>query len=262
MTVDAALRALRRTDPDYYLLEDRRCGRGWCPATDLRLPDVWSRIGPAYGADVGAPHRVAAVVGGSCALQGYAWRVASLSIGRWAIAGAGLRLRDAELWVRLRDGRTVGLAFAGGRIEPGPTTPERIAVDLVAHLEPIVAASRAVSRLREAVAWGNVASAVASAWRRVHESAPPARRDEIAGAAMACLAAPIWSWASNPPLTWWHTSTERRSRLLYRRHTCCLMRLSPSKRECGTCSILDDDEVIRRWTESVTAPPALPKLPG
>ncbi len=255
MTSDPALLGLAATDPDHYLVRrgETGSGPGWRSTTELGEPAAWPDIAQDYAVDLGGANTV---VGGSCALQGYAWRVASLSIGRWAVSGHGLALAEAELRVRLRSGRTVGLAV-GGVTVGGPTTPETLAADLVSHLTPVVEASRTVSRLRAHVAWGNVGSAVASAWRRVHDAVPPARRPEVLRAAQACLEAPAWPWDEAP--IEWQVSEGRPLR--YRRTTCCLIRLAPGHSACTACADIEPAANQRRWAEAEATRPSIPSLP-
>lgn len=258
MIADPALEQLRAVDPEHYLLHDDVAGEGWRPVADLACADAWPTIARAYAAEIGAS---SPVVGGSCALQGYAGRVAALSIGRWAVSGRGLRLAATPLWVRLRAGRTVGLALEAGHRPgvDGPETPTAIAADLVTHLAPVVVASRTISRLRPAVAWGNVAAAVAGAWRRVHDAAPPKSRPGVEAAAASCLDAEAWPW-DGVPLTWEVASTPYGASLTYRRETCCLMRLAEGRDECGSCDRLTPAEVRRRWATSALVRQPPPRL--
>ncbi len=258
-TGDRALHLLHTLDPDHYLLHEgpTPSADGWRAAASLAEPEIWPDIARAYAADVGC---TSVVVGGSCALQGYAGRVAALTVGRWVVTGQGLPTAETDLRVRLRRGRTVSLQV-GVSSAGGPDTPARIADDLHTHLMGIVAASRTVSRLRERVAWGNVAAAVAGAWRRVHDAAPPAYRPALRRHARDCLSADVWPW-QQAPLRWdVLPHTPFGTSLVFHRHTCCLMRLSPEKAECASCSDLDADTVVRRWATAPTTlrpPPAVP----
>ncbi|GAA1742748.1 hypothetical protein [Aeromicrobium alkaliterrae] len=245
MTKDAVLLDLAATDPDQYLVRrgERGEGPGWRPASDLARASAWPDVARAYATDLGSG---SLVVGGSCALQGYAWRVAILTVGRWVASGHGVPLAEVDLTVRQRAGRTVGLAVGGFAPEAGPATPEALAADLVAHLTPVVEASRTVSRLKPKVAWGNAGSAVASAWRRVHDAADPARRADVLVAARACLDAPAWPW-DEVPLDW---QVRPGLPLRYRRGTCCLIRLAPDHRACTACSDIDPAEGDARWDEA------------
>lgn len=254
MTSDPALLEVAATDPDHYLVRrgETGSGPGWRRAAELGDPAAWPAIARDYADDLGGAK---ITIGGSCALQGYAWRVASLSIGRWAVSGRGLELAQAELRVRLRSGRTVGLAVMGD-LEGGPATPEGLADDLVRHLTPVVEASRTVSRLRAHVAWGNVGSAVASAWRRVHDAVPPERRGALLRAAQACLDAPAWPWGE-APIEW---QVSEGVPLRYRRTTCCLIRLAPGHSACTSCADIEPLESERRWAESEATRPVVPGL--
>ncbi len=255
MTTDAVLLDLAATAPDQFLVRPGEAGDGpgWRPAADLASAAAWPDVARDYAADLGSR---SAVIGGSCALQGYAWRVAILSVGRWVASGRGVPLTEVGLRVLVRSGRTVGLAV--GRIDPetGPATLEALAADLVAHLNPVVEASRSVSRLKPRVAWGNVGSAVASAWRRMHDATEPDRRDDVLVAAQACLDAPAWPWAE-VPLDW---QVRAGLPLRYRRTTCCLIRLAPGHRACTACSDIDEAEGDRRWDEAEAERAVVPRI--
>jgi len=244
MTTDEVLLDLARTDPGHVVVRPGMAGvgPGWRPAAELADPDAWRDIACDYAADLGSS---SPVVGGSCALQGYAWRVATLSIARWVVSGRGVPLESTDLRVKLRSGRTVGLAV--GRIDDvrAPESVEDLAGDLVRHLEPVVAASRTVSRLTPKVAWGNVGSAVASAWRQMHAASDPASRSHVLAAAERFLDVPDWPW-DEPPVVW----QSAHGGLRYRRRTCCLIRLAPDHAACTSCSDLTPAENEQRWREN------------
>ncbi|WP_229054507.1 hypothetical protein [Aeromicrobium sp. Leaf350] len=256
MTTDVVLLDLAATDPDQYLVRHGEAGRGpgWRLASDLAAPEAWPAVARAYADDLGSR---SVVVGGSCALQGYAWRVATLSVGRWVAAGHGVPLAEVPLRVRLRSGRTVGLAVGAFGADAGPSTPEDLAADLVRHLSPLVEASRTVSRLTPRVAWGNVGSAVASAWRRAHDAAGPQQGEAVLEAARACLDAPAWPWPE-VPLDW---QARPDLPLRYRRSTCCLIRLAPEHRACTACPDLEPAENDRRWSEAEAERAPAPRIP-
>ncbi|MDT0202188.1 hypothetical protein [Nocardioides sp. AE5] len=255
MTPDAVLTRLAEADPASYLLQGPPTGpeQGWHRSAALREASVWPGIARAYAAGIGS---TSLVVGGSCALQGYAGRVAALSVGRWALTGRGLPLADLDTGVRLADGRTVGIWVPAFDEAMAPCSPAGVAEHLVAHLEGILTASRTVSRITEKVAWGNVAAAVAGAWRRAHDGVAPASRPDVRRAAVSCLAAPVWPWAS-VPISWEAVEAPWGESLAHRRHTCCLIRLAPEKRACASCSDLGEDEVRSRWQETLAG--AAPK---
>lgn len=244
MTTDEVLLDLARTDPTHVLVRpgERGIGSDWRPATDLADAAAWPAIARDYAADIGSS---SPVVGGSCALQGYAWRIATLSISRWVVSGRGVPLGDAELRVCLRSGRTVGLAVGPIDDTQAPTTIEALAEGLAAHLAPIVTASRSTSRLTPKVAWGNVASAIASTWRQVHAASYSRSRPVVLDAARRFLGSPAWPW-DDAPIDWQIGAGSLR----YRRTTCCLIRLAPGHAACTSCSDLTSAQTAQRWRES------------
>ncbi|MDO9408217.1 IucA/IucC family C-terminal-domain containing protein [Patulibacter sp.] len=90
---------------------------GWTSAHVLVDPDAWPAVAQDYAAGIGSAR---STVGGSCALQGYAWRVAGLAIGAWALTGAVLDLGPGRVWVRMEGGRTVGVAAPDPRADGTP----------------------------------------------------------------------------------------------------------------------------------------------
>lgn len=245
---------------------------GWTSARALTDPGAWPRIAREYAAGIGSDKET---VGGSCALQGYAWRVAGLAIGVWAQTGRVLDLGPGRVRVRLEHGRTVGVAApdpraagrggapAGARASgtagagaasrtSGPLVlrdPEALADQLLTrHLAPVVAASRTVSRLSERVAWGNVASACASVLGLLDRALPAERRPDWRADAERLLAAPAWPAADLVGLL--RVPGPDGDVLTHERRTCCLMRLAPEKAECGSCERLDPAERRARLTRN------------
>lgn len=230
---------------------------GWTRADRLADAGYWPMIAREYADGLGgAPP----AVGGSCALQGYAWRVAGLALGTWALTGAVLDLAAERVWVDLRGGRTLGVAAPDPRVAPGgaASTPDDLAAALHGHLAPVVAASRTASRISSRVAWGNVASSCASVLGLLDRARAPHERGAWRAAASAVLSSPAWPHAELvAPLLVPDGADEA---LLHERATCCLIRLAPDHEPCASCSRLDADVRRARLQESVRSTPAPRRL--
>lgn len=251
---------------------------GWTSAHVLVDPDVWPAIAQDYAAGIGSAR---STVGGSCALQGYAWRVAGLAIGTWALTGAVLDLGPGRVWVRMEGGRTVGVAAPDPRADgtpsggpgspPDPPRDPRALADgpadrgrapapacdpgaladalVTRHLAPVIAASRTASRLSQRVAWGNVASACASVLGLLDRALPADARPGWRADAERFLAASAWAFDDLVDLV--RVPGPDGDVLAHERRTCCLMRLAPGKGECGSCERLDPAERRARLTRNV-----------
>lgn len=242
-----------RADETASELEDA----GWTRADRLADAGSWPTIAREYADGLGG---AAPAVGGSCALQGYAWRVAGLALGTWALTGAVIDLAAERLWVDLRGGRTLGIAAPAPRVAPGggAATPDDLATALHGHLAPVVAASCSVSRISSRVAWGNVASSCASVLGLLDRARAPHERGAWRAAASAVLSSPAWPHAGLvAPLL---VPDGADDALHHERATCCLIRLAPDHEPCASCSRLDADVRRARLRESVRSTPAPRRL--
>ncbi|MGE4425669.1 MAG: IucA/IucC family C-terminal-domain containing protein [Solirubrobacteraceae bacterium] len=235
---------------------DALAAAGWTRSDHLADPAAWPDVALRYARSSMGIDGV--VPGGSCALQSYAGRVAGMTIGTWVQTGALLDLDAARIWVRLEEGRTVGIAAPTGTLRRRSATVEQVAEELlVRHLKPVVDASRTVSRITPRVAWGNVAASCAGAFGTLHRALGADDRPALHRLAVAFLDAPGWPVRD--------LVTLRRldgldHALPHERHTCCLMRLSSKRRECASCERLTPEVRDRRLRTAALTVAAVPPL--
>lgn len=224
---------------------------GWVSGEFFADPASWPDISRNYAFSIGSNKTP---VGGSCALQGHASRVAALTLGVWVSTGVLLRLDRSLLLFELASGRTTQI-----RVDRSVGMRPDARVDDVAdellhgYLASIVDASQRTSRITDRVAWGNIAAAVAGVFRAIHAHVPSSDQPLVADLARRFLT--LDTWPEHELISW----TEPNNTVLwYHRSTCCLMRLSPEKSECGSCSKLTHGEQLDRWS---AAAPALVTFP-
>jgi hypothetical protein len=227
---------------------------GWIRASALEDPSAWPAIARAYAAGVGS-ERLA--LGGSCALQGHAWYLAGLALGVWGLTGIVPDLSPGRIRVRLRDGRTLGVAAPAARARAGAPRddPAALADELVSgHVAPIAVAVRAATRISARVAWGGVAASCAGVAGLIDLALPadrrPAWRDEVG----RLLAAPAWPAHGLVDLAL--VAGPSGAVLAHERRTCCLMRLAPGATACASCERLDPLERRTRMLEAAAGTPA------
>lgn len=197
----------------------------WTPVRELSRPDVVADLVRRYAVWLQVTRPAA---GAACATQHYAGRLAGYAVGVWAFTGRVAPLDDAGLLAEIDEhGRVLRLVVAGEPAgEPGRAADVLAAVQ--AHLRPTLAAARDAGHITERLAWGGVATSVAGAYARALRHLDGPRRTQVLAAARE----------SADPARW---PTERALVTLdpdgcgHRRHTCCLIFLSPSHEECHTC---------------------------
>jgi len=231
---------------------------GWTRSDRLADPAAWPEIARRYGRRTMGIDRLAPAA--SCALQGYAGRVAGATVGVWAQTGALLDLAHDAVWVRLLDGRVRGVAVPDARVRATGASVDAVADELLLrHLAPILEASRTVSRLRPRVLWGNVAAACAGAFGTIHRALDPDARPRLRALADAFLSATAWP---HDELVALHRIDEHPDALPHERRTCCLMRLSAKGEECASCERLAPEERDRRLRAAAAAAVPVPSLPA
>lgn len=223
---------------------------GWHPVVRLTDPPFAREAAIAYSDGLGTRHLA---VGGACGLQHYSGRFLLAVLGIWVQTGRLVDLDHAAWQVRLDEqahALSVAPPVAGARpVESVEHAAARILTD---HLGPIIAATRAATRITERVAHGCIAASCASAFAALHRRTAPERQREVADLADRFMAAPAWR-ADRSLLDLREVEVPTGRSLVHERHVCCLIRLGRSHAACGTCPDIDPEERLRRITHQATA---------
>ena len=218
---------------------------GWHPVDRLTDAPFVGQVAGAYSAGLGTRHLA---VGGACGLQHYAGRFVLAALGVWVQTGCLPDLDHGAWRVKLdAQGHTLSVAppVAGaGR----PVDAEDAAAAVVGdHLGPIIAATRAATRITERVAHGCIAASCSGTFATLHRRTAPERQTIVAGLADRFMAAPAWR-ADRPLVDLREVEVVTGPALVHERHVCCLIRLGRDHGACGTCPDIDPDERRRRTT--------------
>lgn len=166
--------------------------------------------------------------GGACATQHYAGRIAGYAVGTWALTGVVVDFTDPCLHV-MGDGhgRTQHIL-----VPPDPQGAtggvDELRAALLTHMVPMLDVVRETAHITTRLFWGGVATSVAGASIRAVRMVDEARRPEVAEAAHDLCANEHWP-EPRPLVSLDDDVTQQR------RHTCCLIFLSPTHEECHTC---------------------------
>lgn len=240
---------------------DELAAAGWSRSDRLADAAEWPNVARRYARSMMGIDGV--TPGGSCALQGYAGRIAGLTLGVWVQTGALVDLDPTRIWVRLDEGRTLGVAAPTAVARRSSATVDEVAHELLQrHLAPVVDASRTVSRITARVAWGNVAAACAGAFGTLHRALAADERPALRRRAAAFLDAPSWPVRDLVELRRLDGLDDA---LPHERRTCCLFRLSAERRPCASCERLtpaDREQRLREAAATAAAVPALASWPA
>ncbi|NYF97968.1 hypothetical protein [Janibacter cremeus] len=223
---------------------------GWHPVTRLTETPFVSDLVAAYSAGLSTRHLA---VGGACGLQHYAGRFVLAAIGAW-VQTSTLPDMDHCAWrVKLDEsGHTLSVAPPVTGATHIGTAQDAASAIITAHLGPIVAAVREVSRITERVAHGCIAASCSSAFAALHRRTPPERQSELADLADRFMTAAAWR-TDRPLVDLREVEVATGRSLVHERHVCCLIRLGRSRTACGTCPDIDPQERLRRITHQATA---------
>lgn len=218
---------------------------GWHEVTRLTETPFARRAATAYSAGLDTRHLA---VGGACGLQHYAGRFVLAALGVWMQTGCLPDLDHGAWRVRL-DAQAHTLSVAppvsgAGRPVAAEDAAEAILDD---HLGPIVAATRAATRITERVAHGCIAASCSGAFATLHRRTALERQGAVAALADRFMAAPAWR-ADRPLVALREVEVVTGPALVHERHVCCLIRLGRDHGACGTCPDIDPAERRRRTT--------------
>lgn len=218
---------------------------GWHPVGRLTDPPFAATAASAYSAGLGTRHLA---VGGACGLQHYAGRFVLAALGVWVQTGC-LPDLDHGAWLVELDEQGHALSVAPPVTGAGRQVgaEDAAAAILDEHLGPIIAATRAATRITERVAHGCIAASCSGAFATLHRRTAPEQQTAVAELADRFMAAPAWR-ADRPLVTLREVEVVTGPALVHERHVCCLIRLGHDHGACGTCPDIDPAERHRRTT--------------
>lgn len=180
-------------------------------------------------------------IGVSLIVQGYAFRIASVAIGTWLVAGGCVDVTPENVWIQFDRNRpnAVLLDKAHWAVDPaaGDRTEQLAALHrhlVDDHMAPLVDTARSACRVGSRLLWSNIASSCASSfgafmglngppdrerWVRLRNEASAffaAARPELAVGGDVVQIGPIWAW---------------------QRNACCLYYRHAEGSKCDDCSL-------------------------
>jgi len=180
-------------------------------------------------------------------VQGYAFRIASVTIGTWVLADAPVAVDPAATSIALGGGAPNAVRLDAARVLEG-ATPRHVHEHLVdRHLAPLVETAHASCRIGRTLLWGNVASACASCFNAVADALPERRAGILARAAgFFATARPALRDAGRLVPVGTQAAWERRS--------CCLWyRTGAAPGLCADCSLHTDADRHARYDAMLAA---------
>lgn len=184
-------------------------------------------------------------IGMSLLVQGYAFRIASVSVGSWLVGGGVVDVSPANVEIQFSRHRPNAVRLDHARWIGAPSGPDldwaalhRHLVD--EHLAVIIDTARRACRVGARMLWSNVASSCASSFGAfmapMHDRAVWVRamaqqffataRGELAAGGEVVPIGPVWAW---------------------QRHACCLYYQHTGGSRCGDCSLFTLDERRERY---------------
>ncbi|MFV0307788.1 MAG: IucA/IucC family C-terminal-domain containing protein [Desertimonas sp.] len=178
----------------------------------------------------------------SLIVQGYAFRIASVAIGTWLLAGRAVDVSPANVSIQFgRNRPNAVLVERAAWVTAPPVGDESTADEWAAlhahliddHLAAIIETSRRACRVGARMMWANVASSCASSFEALMDPRPDHRgatrtavqrffataRPELRTAGEVVVLGPTWAW---------------------QRNACCLYYRHAGGSMCGDCSLHDE----------------------
>jgi len=166
-------------------------------------------------------------------VQGYVFRIATVAIGSWVMADAGIDVDPATTAIALGRGRPNAVCLS-----PATTMVPSAGLDTLhsalidRHLATMVDTAHAACRVGAALLWGNVAASCAAAFSAFAGSPSlVARRGEVAARAEAFFA------AARPEVRDAGVVVRVGDRFAWERRSCCLWYRTDSGFMCEDCSL-------------------------
>lgn len=208
-------------------------------ADPVRLRDAVAPTATGRGTD-------RAQVAMSLFVQGYAFRIASLAIGAWLVDGLVVDVDPTRCSVSVERDRPNAVGLDRLTLVPTAEPLAGLHASLVDdHLASLVSSAHAACRVGEALLWGNVAAACASAFGAFTEL--PGRRLEIRDRAEAFFS------TATPALASAGAIVRLSDRWAWERKSCCLWYSTDSGFRCEDCSLWTQAERQARYAAALAS---------
>jgi ferric iron reductase protein FhuF len=217
-----------RSAVDYLRISVADSGDHWLPC-ELLLDD------PARFATVVAPTKAQCGthrddVATSLFVQAYAFRIATVAVGAWLLAGSLLDVSPRNMAIALGNGRPNAVNLAAASATDDASAADLASALIDGHLAPLVATAHRSCRVGAPLLWGNAAAMVAAAFA-AFEQAPTHdgrtvgdRADELVAVAPAAIRHAGRLVRVGDGFAW-------------ERHSCCLWYRTESAWMCEDCSL-------------------------
>jgi ferric iron reductase protein FhuF len=155
-------------------------------------------------------------------VQGYVFRIASISIGGWLLGDAVLDIGAANSAISLGRHRPNGVHLQSPAIEAEPSTVADLHANLIdGHLARLVATAHRACRVGERLLWSNVGASCASSFgafmdplagrrdeiRRRAQTFFATARSELATSGRLVPIGPVWAWERGACCLWYKTDS-------------------------------------------------------
>jgi ferric iron reductase protein FhuF len=183
-------------------------------------------------------------------VQGYSFRIATVSVGAWVLARALVDVDPVTTAITLGQGRPSAVRLDAGVRVVSPVDVREVHEMLVdGHLAPLVAAAHDSCRVGAAMLWGNVAASCAAAFSAFANALP----DRLVAIGER---AELFFDSARPELRGAGILVRVGDRFAWERHSCCLWYRTESGYMCEDCSLRPAAEHRARY--AAMAEPVVP----
>lgn len=199
-------------------------------------------------------------VAASSFVQAYAFRLASIVLGAFALELPIPDPQPSNTAIRIDRHRPAAIAFLGDGLG-SPDAHDVARVLLAEHCAPLIAAVRECVTVGERLLWGNVAASCAVVFRALDtavETSPatPAERTALQASTVIHQRADAFLLAAAPWLNglgaFETIVTPVRTGWYWNRTSCCLWYAAVGGTTCDDCSLLDRDTLAERRRDELT----------
>jgi ferric iron reductase protein FhuF len=214
-----------------------------------RLTSDPDHLGTVVAATKGARGTDRDDVATSLFVQGYAFRIATVSVGAWLLADALIEVDPTKTAIALGRGRPNAVRLADGVRVIAPVDAADVHTALIeGHLAAMVATAHESCRVGAALLWGNVAASCAAAFS-AFAGELPGRRAEITERAGSFFD------SARPEVGEAGHLVRVDDRFAWERHSCCLWYRTESGFMCEDCSLRPAEEHRARYAAMAEAGP-------